>query len=62
MFKPNINQINDLINVRTILDNFNNDYQNSFDKEDEIDTSINTMLNLIIEGFNSVLKVMKERL
>lgn len=62
MFKPNINQINDLINVRTILDNFNNDYQNNFDKEDEIDTSINTMLNLIIEGFNSVLKVMKERL
>lgn len=62
MFIPTIERVSDLIKVREILDQFDSEFKANLDTEDEIDTSLNTMIDLIKEGFDSVLMVMKARL
>lgn len=62
MFVPTIEQVSDLIKVREILEQFDSEFKENLDTNDEIDSSLNTMIELIKEGFESVLMVMKERL
>ena len=62
MFIPTIERVSDLIKVREILEQFDNEFKENYDSNNEVDESLNTMLNLIKEGFESVLMVMKARL
>lgn len=62
MFIPTIEQVSDLIKVREILTQFDSEFKTNLDEKDEIDSSLNTMIDLIKEGFDSVLMVMKARL
>lgn len=62
MFIPTIEQVSDLIKVREILTQFDSEFKTNLDEEDEIDSSLNNMIDLIKEGFDSVLMVMKARL
>lgn len=62
MFVPTIEQISNLIKVREILTQFDSEFKENLDTEDEIDNSLNNMIDLIKEGFESVLMIMKERL
>lgn len=62
MFIPTIERVSDLIKVREILNQFDSEFKANLDTENEIDTSLNNMIDLIKEGFESVLAVMKARL
>ena len=62
MFIPTIERVSDLIKVREILEQFDSEFKANLDNENEIDNSLNDMINLIREGFESVLTVMKARL
>lgn len=62
MFIPTIERVSDLIKVREILGQFDNEFKENYDSNNEVDESLNTMLNLIKEGFESILMVMKARL
>lgn len=62
MFIPTIERVSDLIKVREILNQFDSEFKTNLDEEDEIDISLNNMLDLIKEGFESILTVMKARL
>jgi len=62
MFIPTIERVSDLIKVREILEQFDNEFKENYDSDNEVDESLNNMLNLIKEGFESVLMVMKARL
>ena len=62
MFVPTIEQISNLIKVREILTQFDSEFKENLDTEDEIENSLNNMIDLIKEGFESVLMIMKERL
>lgn len=62
MFVPTIERISDLIKVREILEQFDSEFKTNLDEKNEVDVSLNTMIDLIREGFDSVLMVMKARL
>ena len=62
MFVPTIERISDLIKVREILEQFDSEFKTNLDEKNEVDMSLNTMIDLIREGFESVLMVMKARL
>lgn len=62
MFMPTIERISDLIKVREILKQFDSEFKTNLDEENEVDMSLNTMIDLIREGFESILMVMKTRL
>ena len=62
MFVPTIERVSDLIKVREVLEQFDSEFKENLDTEDEIDNSLNNMIDLIREGFESVLMVMKARL
>ena len=62
MFIPTIERVSDLIKVREILNQFDSEFKTNLDEEDEIDISLNNMLDLIKEWFESILTVMKARL
>lgn len=62
MFVPTIERISDLIKVREILEQFDSEFKTNLDEKNEVDMSLNTMIDLIREGFDSVLMVMKARL
>lgn len=62
MYSPTIEQVSDLLKVRDILEDFDTKFKEDLDQDDEVDTSLNTMIDLIREGFDSVLLVMKARL
>lgn len=62
MFVPTIECVSDLIKAREILEQFDNEFKANFNPNDELDNSLNTMIDLIKEGYESVLMVMKARL
>lgn len=62
MFVPTIERISDLIKVREILEQFDSEFKTNLDEKDKVDVSLNTMIDLIREGFESILMVMKARL
>lgn len=62
MFRPTIEQIQNLLAVREALAEFSDEFQTDYDPNDELDESLNQMITLINEGFNSILEEMKHRL
>ena len=62
MYNPDIEQIGNLSQVKKLLVNFKEDFDLSYDKDDELDAQMYTMIDLIIDGFLSVYDVLKTRI
>ena len=62
MFNPTIEQIGNLSEVNKKLKTFYNDFSANYDADNELDTQLKQMLDLIQEGFIAVYEEMKRRI
>lgn len=62
MYNPNFKTVEELHNIGNALSNFNNEFKSNYDQNDELDAQLNVMIDLIIDGFNSIYEEMKRRL
>ena len=62
MFNPTIEQIGNLSEVNKKLKTFYNDFSDNYDTDNELDTQLKQMLDLIQEGFIAVYEEMKRRI
>lgn len=62
MFNPTIEQIGNLSEVNKKLKTFYNDFSANYDTDNELDTQLKQMLDLIQEGFIAVYEEMKRRI
>ena len=62
MFNPTIEQIGNLSEVNKKLRTFYNDFSANYDADNELDTQLKQMLDLIQEGFIAVYEEMKRRI
>ena len=62
MFNPTIEQIGNLSEVNKKLKTFYNDFSANYGADNELDTQLKQMLDLIQEGFIAVYEEMKRRI
>lgn len=62
MYNPDFKTVEELSHIKLTLNNFNVKFSETYDPENELDAQLKNMIDLLIDGFDSIYDEMKRRL
>lgn len=62
MYNPDFKTVEELSHIKLALNNFNANFSETYDPENELDAQLKNMIDLLVDGFDSIYEEMKRRL
>ena len=62
MYNPDFKTVEELSHIKLALHNFNTNFSEAYDPENELDAQLKNMIDLLVDGFDSIYEEMKHRL